>query len=78
LYAHLLRQGEAAGARRALNTTPLEHLPALSLVLEPESAVTDLTQAYVEVRYADRRVADEAASELTGQARQVRPKGAAE
>lgn len=78
LYAQLLRQGEAAGARRAVNTTPLEHLPAMALVLEPEPVLADLTRAYVQVRYGEMRVADEDASALSEEAVQVRPKGAPE
>jgi len=78
LYAQLLRQGEAAGARRAVNTTPLEHLPAMSVVLNPEPVLADLTRAYVQVRYGDMRVADEEASALSEEALQVRPKDAPE
>jgi hypothetical protein len=78
LYAALLRQGEAAGARRAAGTTPIEHLPALRLKLEPEQPMADLTDAYVQVRYADVEVPDGWAGVLSEEMRQVRPKSAPE
>lgn len=53
LYRQLLRLGAANGAVRAAATTPLEHVPALTRALEPDEAVRDLTEAYLEIRYAD-------------------------
>jgi hypothetical protein len=78
LYAQLLRQGEAAGARRAVSTTPFEHLRALSVVLEPARVAADLTEAYVRVRYASANVGDEEADALSDAMLEVRPKDAPE
>jgi hypothetical protein len=78
LYAELLRQGEAAGARRPLNATPLEHLPTLSTSLEPEQPMSELTDAYLQVRYAELEVPDARASALSEEMQQVHPKGAPE
>jgi Domain of unknown function (DUF4129) len=52
-YRQLLQLGESAGAPRAADTTPLEHLPSLQHSLEPADAVENLTSAYVRVRYAE-------------------------
>ncbi|MBV9596775.1 MAG: DUF4129 domain-containing protein [Chloroflexi bacterium] len=78
LYLELLRMGETAGARRGTDTTPFEHLPALSASLEPERVVSDVTDAYVQVRYADVEVPDTNARGLSEDMRQVHPKGAPE
>jgi Domain of unknown function (DUF4129) len=53
LYRQLLQLGESVGAPRALETTPLEHVPALQDSLEPADDVAHLTEAYVRVRYAE-------------------------
>jgi hypothetical protein len=53
LYRRLLQLGESLGAHRALHTTPLEHLAALQESLEPANTVAIVTEAYVNVRYAD-------------------------
>jgi hypothetical protein len=53
LYRYLLRLGAAAGAPRALATTPLEHLPSLAGTLEPVESLQGLTEAYVRARYAE-------------------------
>jgi hypothetical protein len=53
LYRQVLRLGENVGARRALATTPLEHLPRLQQSLEPAEGLTDLTEAYARARYAE-------------------------
>jgi vacuolar-type H+-ATPase subunit I/STV1 len=53
LYRRVLRLGESAGARRAIATTALEHLPTLQQSLEPTEGLTDLTDAYLRARYAE-------------------------
>jgi Domain of unknown function (DUF4129) len=53
LYRRVLRLGESVGARRALATTPLEHLPTLQASLDPPEGLTELTAAYVQARYAE-------------------------
>jgi uncharacterized protein DUF4129 len=73
LYAELLRVGAAAGAVRQPATTPVEHLPALRQVLEPEDILTELTGTYVAVRYGD---ADLPSAGLGERVAQVRSKGA--
>ncbi|HEY2596279.1 MAG TPA: DUF4129 domain-containing protein [Chloroflexota bacterium] len=77
LYAELLRQGEAAGARRGVATTPLEHLPALTVTLEPEQPLSDLTDAYLRVRYADLEVPNDEANALGAELEELHPKSAA-
>jgi hypothetical protein len=57
LYRELLTLGEANHAQRAPATTPLEHLPSLQTSLEPGDDVAQLTNAYVEVRYAEHAAA---------------------
>jgi hypothetical protein len=76
LYAELLRQGELAGARRAIGTTPLEHEPDLVAVIEPGDTVVRLTDAYQRVRYADLDVPNEEADALNTQLQDLHPKGA--
>jgi Domain of unknown function (DUF4129) len=78
LYAQLLRQGDAAGARRPVATTPLEHEPALSDVLSPEAPIDDLTSAYVRVRYAELEITDVEADALREGLGLIGPKGAPE
>jgi hypothetical protein len=78
LYARLLGQGEAAGARRQVATTPLEHEPALSDVLSPEAAIDQLTGAYVRVRYAEAEITELEADALREGLGQIGPKGAPE
>jgi hypothetical protein len=78
LYAELLRLGERSGARRAAATTPLEHVPALHGRLEPEQTVDQLTDAYVQVRYAETELPAAVAAELRDQLAQVHPKHAPE
>ena len=53
LYRRVLRLGESVGARRAIATTALEHLPRLQESLEPTEGLTHLTDAYVRARYAE-------------------------
>jgi hypothetical protein len=76
LYARLLGEGEAAGAARDASTTPLEHAPALASALEPDQVVSDLTRAYVQVRYADAEVPDAEVDALAQELAQVQPRGA--
>ena len=78
LYAHLLRLGETAGARRAAATTPLEHMPALSRTLEPQQPVTELTAAYLTARYAETEPTLTETAALADALRQVHPKGASD
>jgi hypothetical protein len=54
LYRRLLGLGVAAGAPRAPSSTPFEHEPHLSEALHVAPEVADLTDAYVQVRYAER------------------------
>jgi hypothetical protein len=75
LYGRLLEQGEAAGASRAASTTPLEHQPVLTRALEPDQVVSDLTRAYLQVRYAETDVADDEVVELAQELAQVQPRG---
>jgi hypothetical protein len=53
LYRRVLSLGESAGARRAIATTALEHLPTLQQCLEPAEGLTGLTDAYLRARYAE-------------------------
>jgi hypothetical protein len=76
LYAELLHLGEAAGVPRAIDTTPLEHLPALVVRLEPEEPMFELTDAYLRVRYADLDVPNDEAHALNTQLQDVHPKDA--
>jgi hypothetical protein len=76
LYTQLLRLGEAVGARRALSTTPLEHAPALVGSLEPGQGVTDLTDAYLQARYAESEPSLAETSALREQLESMHPKGA--
>jgi hypothetical protein len=76
LYARLLKLGEAAGVRRAASTTPLEHEPALARSLEPDRLVTDLTDAYVRVRYAESAMPKAEVALLAEQLDGVQPKNA--
>jgi hypothetical protein len=76
LYGRLLEQGEAAGATRAVSATPLEHMPVLTGALEPDEAISDLTRAYVQVRYAETDVADDETAALAQELAQVQARGA--
>jgi hypothetical protein len=78
LYAHLLQVAEGSGVKRAVATTPSEHVPALSGALEPDEAVRDLTSAYVRVRYAETAATSEEVARLRTQLGEVRPIGAGE
>jgi len=78
MYAELLRRGEAAGTTRAASTTPLEHAPALAQTLEPAGPITDLTSAYVRVRYAETDMPDSETSILGAELEQLHTKGAPE
>ncbi|MBV9898047.1 MAG: DUF4129 domain-containing protein, partial [Chloroflexi bacterium] len=73
LYAQLLQRGEWAGAQRAVATTPLEHETALRRTLEPDHVVTELTTAYVRVRYGDEQVDDGDVAELAEELERVQP-----
>jgi hypothetical protein len=53
VYRELLTLAESQGVQRAPATTPSEHLLSLKHSLEPEDDVTHITDAYVEVRYAE-------------------------
>jgi hypothetical protein len=74
LYRRLLRRGEDGGAHRAAATTPLEHLPALRNVLEPDDDVAALTDAYIEARYAERTAVEAEIDTLRARLDAVRPK----
>jgi hypothetical protein len=76
LYAELLRQGELAGARRPVGSTPREHAPVLVAVFEPEDSVVQLTDAYQRVRYADLDVPNDEAEALNSQLQDLHPKSA--
>jgi Domain of unknown function (DUF4129) len=78
MYADLLRRGEAAGATRAVSTTPLEHVPALTDTLEPEEPIGGLTAAYLRVRYAEMDVDESEAATLAAELEGVHAKGAVE
>ncbi len=72
LYRDLLRLGESIGVTRGTGTTPLEHEAPLVATLEPPRTVQDLTEAYVEVRYAERDTPDREVERLTEALRSVR------
>lgn len=76
LYAELLLKGGLVGARRAVGTTPLEHVPVLVDIFEPGDTVVQLTDAYQRVRYADLNVPNDEAETLTIQLQDLHPKGA--
>jgi hypothetical protein len=76
LYGRLLGEGEAAGAARAVSTTPLEHMPALTGALEPDRVVSDLTRAYVQVRYAEAEVPEDEVDALAQKLERVHPREA--
>jgi hypothetical protein len=73
LYRHLLRLGDAVGVRRALATTPIEHLPLLQESLEPADHVADLTQAYVQARYAESEAQPGEVDALREAVQRIRP-----
>ena len=73
LYAQLLQRGESAGVQRAVATTPLEHETDLRRTLEPDRVVTELTTAYVRVRYGDEQVDDRDVAELAEELERVQP-----
>jgi hypothetical protein len=73
LYVRLLRQGEALGVSRSLATTPLEHEGPLETALEPDEAITELTDAYVQVRYGEIEPAEEQAVALREQLARLHP-----
>jgi hypothetical protein len=54
VYRELLTLAESHGVQRAIATTPLEHLSSLKNSLEPEDDLEEITNAYVDVRYAER------------------------
>ena len=74
LYQQLVALGHAAGRPRAASTTPYEHAPALTTVLQPPAAVDDLTEAYVQVRYAEQEVTSSEVEALADRLRRVQPK----
>jgi hypothetical protein len=78
LYRELLRRGETAGIARPPSTTPLEHRVALDAALAPPRVVDEVTAAYVEVRYAERGVADEEVERLGTELAQVHTRAAAQ
>jgi hypothetical protein len=73
LYRHLLALGDAAGSQRTPPTTPYEHLPALERTLEPRAFLGDLTQAYVDVRYAEAEPSSDDVAELRELLARVHP-----
>jgi hypothetical protein len=75
LYRQLLRLGEAAGSSRATATTPLEHVRALQLALEPADDVAHLTRAYNKVRYADVEPTSAEAAAAQDQLDRLHPRG---
>jgi len=74
LYRQLLALGQLAGRSRAASTTPYEHAPALTTVLQPPAAVDDLTEAYVQVRYAEHELTSAEIEALEERFRHVLPK----
>jgi hypothetical protein len=73
LYRRLLALGDAAGSHRALSTTPYEHQPALQGTLEPQAHVADITEAYVQVRYAEDEPSESELAELAERLGRVHP-----
>jgi hypothetical protein len=73
LYRRLLTLGEAAGSYRAPATTPYEHRPALEGALEPPHEIAWLTEAYVQVRYAEDEPTSEEVEELRERLERVHP-----
>ncbi len=53
LYRRLLALGALKGATRPMSSTPYEHEPALHAALHAAPEIAELTDAYVEVRYAE-------------------------
>jgi hypothetical protein len=53
VYRELLTLAESHGVQRPLATTPIEHLSSLKNSLEPEGDLEEITNAYVDVRYAE-------------------------
>ena len=78
LYRTVLRLGESVGARRAIATTALEHLPALQHSLEPADGLTDLTDAYLKARYAELADTPAEVAELRDEVARLHPKFGAE
>lgn len=76
VYRHVLRLGEAAGARRALATTPFEHLASLEQTLEPTDSLVQITDAYVRARYAEAELPEPDTVALRDDLRRITPKGA--
>ena len=76
LYRHLLQVGDAAGAPRALATTPFEHLPSLARSLEPAEGLQDLTDAYVAARYAESEPSAAETAALQDELARIHPKSA--
>jgi hypothetical protein len=78
LYRRVLSLGESAGARRAIATTALEHLPTLQHALEPAEGLTDLTDAYLKARYAEIDSSPDEIAELRQRVDRLRGKFGAE
>ena len=78
LYRRVLSLGESAGARRAIATTALEHLPTLQQCLEPAEGLTGLTDAYLRARYAEIDSSPEEIAELRHGVDRLRGKFGAE
>ncbi len=76
MYARLLEEGEVAGVGRSAATTPLEHLPALTAALEPEQSLADLTDAYLQVRYAETEASQTRTEQLRDELDEVHAKDA--
>jgi hypothetical protein len=73
IYRNLLKLGEAAGSLRQPASTPYEHEPSLESELEPGAAIAELTEAYVQVRYAEAEPSAEELTALHTQLDAVRP-----
>ncbi|HET6319011.1 MAG TPA: DUF4129 domain-containing protein [Chloroflexota bacterium] len=74
LYRRLLALGQRAGRPRAAALTPYEHQPALADVLQPPADVHDLTEAYVEVRYAEHELTTAEIEDLQSRLDRLQPK----
>jgi Domain of unknown function (DUF4129) len=64
LYRRLLALGASAGTTRPPASTPYEHEPALNKALHAADSIAELTDAYVQVRYAEVEPADAELREL--------------
>ena len=72
MYREVLRLGEARGSIRAASSTPYEHRPSLEEVLEDTDSVSELTDAYVDARYAEEEPRPEDVTELRRRVERLR------